>query len=504
MKEEFIKDFLSFVQNKGFIWGPDPEIYGGFSGFYTYGPLGKLLKNKIENNVKKVFQSHGLWELESPIILPDIVWKASGHLETFSDRTIKCKKCKTIHNANKILEEDFNVSADSFSDKEVLDFIKENKITCPNCKGQLEDKIKKQSLMIKTLVGGKESSLRPETATSTYLPFKRYYEFFRKKTPLGVFQIGKAFRNEISPRQNVIRSREFTQAEGQIFIDPKEKNNWPKYELIKKEKLPLWTSEQQKKSQYPKNITIDSAMRKKYMKTKAYAWCIWLAYHQFTSMGVSPENIRLRQHHKDEKAFYADDAWDLEVKLRSYGWIECCGIHDRTDYDLTQHSQYSKSDLQAIRDNGSKFIPHVLEIAFGIDRPVFALLDTFYEKKEKEHGKTMFKVPYHMSPVDISIFPLMKKDSLIKLALKIKEELENIFVVDYDESGSIGKRYLRSAESGTPYAITVDYDSIKNKDVTIRDRDNEKQIRVKIQDLKAILSDLLNQNIKFEKAGKLI
>ncbi|QQG39069.1 MAG: glycine--tRNA ligase [Candidatus Woesearchaeota archaeon] len=475
----FIKDLTSFLQEKGLIWGPEPEIYGGLAGFHSYGPLGKLLKNKVENNIRRVFQSNNLWELEAPLIMPEIVWKASGHMN-FADSFLQCSKCGSI---NKI------------------DRGQENKrLKCVSCNTELTGKLKSHNLMMKTEVGGVTAYLRPETATVTYLPFRRYHTFFRKKIPLGVFQIGKAFRNEISPRQSVIRGREFTQAEGQIFIDPKEKNNWSQYEEVKKTKLNLMP----KKSQKEEKITLEEAVKKEHIKTKAYAWCLWLAHKQFVSTGIPESSIRLRQHLDEERAFYAEDAWDIEIKTRSFGWIEVCGVHDRTDYDLKQHQQYSKQSMECSREDGSKFIPHILEIAFGTDRPVFVLLDTFYEKKLKEEGKTMFKVPYHMAPIEVSIFPLLKKDKLPEKALEIKEILEKEFVLEYDESGSIGRRYLRSAEQGTPYAITVDHESLKKDDVTLRDRDTEKQIRVKINDLKEVLKKLINKEIELKDLGKYI
>ena len=251
-------------------------------------------------------------------------------------------------------------------------------------------------------------------------------------------------------------------------------------------------------------MTMDDAIRNKFIQNKSYAWCVWLAYQQFLKMGIPVERIRIRQHHPDERAFYADDAWDIEVRTNSFGWMEMCGIHDRTDYDLVQHEKFSKQNLQATREDGSKVHPHVLEIAFGIDRPVFALLDIFYHKNEKEEGKTLFKVPYHLAPVDLAIYPLMKKDGLPELALSIKRKLEHVFVVEYDDAGSIGRRYLRAAEGGTPFCLTVDYDSLTNKDVTLRDRNTEKQIRVKIDELHDTLHKLLNNELPFEKAGKLI
>lgn len=472
-------DFLSFLSEAGLIWGPSPEIYGGFSGFYSYGPLGKLLKNKVEGSVRRVFNSFGFREVEEPTVLPDIVWEASGHLDTFKDRTVKCVKCESIFRADKLIEEVEDVSADAFSDKKILDFFKKKKMKCPSCNGEFENKLSTQSLMMKTQVAGDEASLRPETATTTYLPFQRFYNYFRKKLPFGVFQIGKAYRNEISPRQNVLRSREFTQAEGQIFVDPKEKNNWGEFGKIKNEKLPLISA----KSKRVKEMSLASAVKSKTLSSQAYAFCLYLAYKQFLDFGIPKERIRIRQHEKDEMAFYAKDAWDIEVNLNSYSWTEMCGIHDRGDYDLKQHAKFSKVDFSVKREDKSSFVPHVIEIAFGIDRPLFAIIDIFYDKKSSDEGKTTFRVPYSIAPIDVAIFPLMKKEGLKKVANEIKGKLEKKYVVEYDESGSIGKRYLRAALKGIPRAITVDYESLEDKCVTIRDRDTEKQVRIKIDDV---------------------
>jgi len=489
--EQFLKDLNAFMQSKGFIYGPFPEIYGGVSGFYAYGPLGKLLKNKVENSIRNIFFSNGFRELECPTVLPDVVWEASGHLNTFSDKTVECSKCKSIYRVDKLIEEKTDHETASMSDDDYLRMLKKEKIVCPSCKSPFNNEIKNYSLMMKTEVANKPFSFRPETATVTYLPFKRLNEYFRK-LPFAVFQIGKAYRNEISPRQHLLRLREFTQAESQLFIDPKEKNNWEKFEKIKKERLPLYTSKHQDNKSKHDLTSLDDAIKNKLIKSKAYAWCLYLAYSQYISMGIPKEKIRIRQHLENERAFYADDAWDIEILLNSFGWTECCGVHDRTNYDLTKHQEHSKQSLEAVRDNGEKYIPHILEIAFGTDRPVFALMDIFYEKKEEGEGKSMFKVPYHIAPIDVAIFPLMKRDGMPEYAEKIKTLLEKDFIVDYDESGSIGKRYLRAAEAGTPYAITIDYDSIKGSDVTLRDRNTERQIRVPESELKETLKALLS------------
>ncbi|MEK6836927.1 MAG: glycine--tRNA ligase, partial [Nanoarchaeota archaeon] len=364
-------------------------------------------KNKVENSVRHVFNFNNFRELEGPAIMPDKVWKASGHLGTFSDRIITCSKCNAVFRADKIVEEKFDVSADGFSDSKLLDFIREKKINCPSCSGRFIDKLERQSLMMKTKVAGQDASLRPETATVTYLPFIRMYQYFRKKLPFGVFQIGKAYRNEISPRQSVLRGREFTQAEGQLFIDPKEKDNWEKFDSVKEEKLPLWDYTLQDAGKSPVSMSLENALKKKLVSTKAYAWCLWLAYMQFRKFGIPEDRIRIRQHHPNERAFYAADAWDIEIKTNNYGWVEVCGVHDRTDYDLKQHSKESGVVLEAIREDGTRFVPHILEIAFGTDRPTYALIDLFYEKKNEDDGKTVFKVPYNMAPISVSVFPLM-------------------------------------------------------------------------------------------------
>jgi glycyl-tRNA synthetase len=473
------EEFNSFCKRNGFIWGPEPELYGGLSGFYTYGPLGKLLKNNVENKIRDIFTKNGFWEIEAPIVMPEIVWKASGHLERFVDPLIRCSKCKSSFRADKIIEEKYDVVADAFTKKKMLDFIKKHKITCPKCKSKFVDKIEDFNLMMKTEVAGEVAFNRPETATTTYLPFKNYYDYFRRRLPIKVFQIGKVFRNEISPRQNVLRGREFTQAEAQLMIKASEKNNFFAFDEIKKEKLPFWPAEYQESNKKPVIKSIEYAFKNKWQKNKAYAWCLVVAYRFIRSMNIPEKNIRLRQHAKEELAHYADDAWDVEVNLNNYGWTELIGVHDRQDYDLKQHDEFSKKGLKV----EGEYL-HILEIAFGADRPTFALLDLFLETENTKDGKRfVLKIPKNMAPIQVAVFPLMKKDDLKEKARDVYDVLSENFKCVYDEAGSIGKRYRRMDEIGTPYCITVDYDTLKDKAVTVRDRDTMKQKRVKIKDL---------------------
>jgi len=485
-KNEFLQELVSFLQRKGFVWGPEPEIYGGTAGFYTYAPLGKLLKNRVENIIRKTFQEAEFFEVECPIIMERKVWEASGHLGGFTDEVIACPGCKSNFRMDH-LEKDAK-----------------GNLKCPGCGHALDKKdAKKHNLMMKTTVGiDQEAYNRPETATTTYLPFPRYTDYFRRAPMFGVFQIGKAFRNEISPRQHILRMREFTQAEGQMFIKKELKNNFERYKKIEDDILPLWDHKSQEKNTAVHKVKVKDALEEGFFKSQAYAWTIVLAYKLFRNIGIPENNIRMRQHLPDEKAFYADDAWDVEINTRSFGWVEVCGVHDRTDYDLKQHAKFSGATLEAHDEaTGEKYVPHVLEMAFGSDRPVFALLDNFYEMKEKGEGKTVLRLPYELSPIPIAVFPLMKKPELIEKAKEIYDALKKEFGCIYDETGAIGRRYLRAAEAGTAFCITIDFETLEKKpeSVTIRDRDSEKQARINASELSHILSMLLSGKKKFEE-----
>jgi glycyl-tRNA synthetase len=475
------RNLVSYAQQKGFVFGPEPEIYGGLAGFYTYGPTGTLLKRRVEQVIRQTFQQAHFFEVECPTVLPAAVWHASGHLGGFTDPVIKDTK-GNAHRADKLVEEhykkhkkDTHVPA-KFD--ELLEVIKHEKITAPDGTALVHE-IKAHNLMMRTTIGlDTEAYNRPETATATYLPFLRYLEFFRKNLPFGVFQIGKAYRNEISPRQFLLRMREFTQAEGQLFIHPEDKKTYEAFENVANERLPFWNWHDQHHEHPVKQLTLKEALEKEYFTTKAYGWSIRLAFTLFRNMGIPADKLRLRQHAPDEKAFYAADAWDVEIDMPSYGWTEVCGVHDRTDYDLNQHTKHSKTDLIAFDEQRKeKFVPHVIEIAFGVDRPVFAILDLYYDQKDDGEGKTTFSVPYHLAPIQVAVLPLVKK--LDEEGEALFQELSKEFVCQYDSSGSIGRRYLRQAEIGTPYCVTVDF-AVREGDntVTIRDRDSEQQIRV--------------------------
>lgn len=498
--ERFVQQLIAFCQERGFVWGPSPELYGGLSGFYDYGPLGKLLKNNIENTLRKVFALHDFWEVECPTVVPAKVWEASGHTANFTDPLIRDTD-GNVYRADKLIEEHYAAKgkdaapALAAAKNDFLRIIAEQKLKAPSGK-ELVPQITQHNLMMRTTIGlDLEAYNRPETATTTYLPFTRYFDHFRKKLPFAVFQIGKAYRNEISPRQFILRMREFTQAEAQLFLFEDQKDGYPAYARIKGRTLPLWPAGHQLHGKAPESITVEEARQRKLLKNDAYAYTVALAHELFTSIGIPADRIRLRQHNDDEKAFYADDAWDIEVRLNSFGWTEMCGIHDRTDYDLKQHERHSGKGLGVSDETHKKEVPHVLEIAFGPDRMLFSILDLTYNPKEEAEGKTTLRLPPSLAPIQVQIFPLVKKDGLPERARAIFEELVGEFTCAYDESGSVGRRYLRAAQQGTPYCVTVDGQTLEDGTVTLRDRDTEKQIRVKA----AELASELRQHLKGEK-----
>ena len=486
------EELMSFISEKGFVYGPSPEIYdGGVSGFYDFGPLGKTLKNNIENTIRKFFTKLMFFEVECPIVTPKKVWEASGHLGNFSDPLVECEKCKNIYRADNLIEETHEIDAEAFTEKDLEEFFKEKEIKCPTCGARLPAKIEPHMLMLQTKIGlNQEMYNRPETATTSYLPFLNYLRFYRDKLPFGIFQIGNAYRNEISPRQHLIRTREFTQAEAQLFLFKDQKQEFEKFKEIENIKINMLSADMQKQNKDSEKITLIDAIEKKILKNKAYAWSLAITQQLFLDLGLPEENIRFKQHMPEKMSFYAEDAWDLEVNFKSYGWIEGCGCHDRTDYDLSVHSKHSGKELQALNPKtGKKETPHVIEIAMGTNRLLLALLDFAYNKQEVQEGKTKLRIPKKMSPVTVAILPLVKKEPLQEVAHKIKKDLlEEGLIIQYDESASIGKRYLRQDSIGTPYCITVDFETIeegpKKGTVTIRERDTEEQKRIKIEEIK--------------------
>ena len=461
---------IEIAKKRGFIYGPSPEIYGGLSGFYDYGPLGKLLKNNIENVIRYIFVQNGFVEVEPALINPEIVWQASGHLERFHDPVARCEKGHEVR-IDKILEEKLNVSETNL--EKIKELVEKHNIKC-ECGSKFKD-FYYYNLMMKTeIFGGSSAYLRAETATPLYLLYPRLYEYFRRKLPFAAFTIGKAFRNEISPRKWITRMREFTQAEGQIFLE----NDEFEIKIDPNEEVLVYPAEYQEKGHEPEKIKFSELEKHINSDFKTYLYAIYIAKKIANTIGL---DIRLRQHKDNEKAHYAKDAWDIEV-FTSYGWLEVAGIHDRGKYDLSRHKQYS----------GERFDPiNIIEISFGVDRLVFSVLDTSLKELKNNYGFVFNPV---IAPIKVSIFPLVKKDGLDEIAKKIYNELKPLMYCQYDDKGSIGKRYARSDEIGVPFAITVDYQTKEDNTVTIRYVETGNQERIKISDLKEFLLEKIYLN----------
>ena len=484
-----IKKIDEIAKRRGFFW-PSFEIYNGLSGFYDYGPVGTLLKIHIEDMIRKAYViEEGFLSIEAPTLSPIEVWIASGHVKSFGDIIAECSKCNELYRADHLIEELLHLKTDGMKMKDLQTLIEKNKLKCPKCHGEFK-KLYEYNLMFKTTIGpGKtkvEGALRPETAQTSYLPFTRLFELARKKIPFGVIQIGRSYRNEISPRKGIIRLREFSQAEAQYFLDPDKKNQNEKFSKIETEKLRI-SSKDGEKEIYAKELAEHT--------NKNIVYFIVKSIKLFESMGINRNKLVCRQHSEKERAFYSKDTWDIEFLSDIYGRIELVGVSDRGDYDLTRHSELSKINM-SVPLNGKKIIPNVIEVAYGIDRPLWCILESSIDEKDK---RVFFKFNPRIAPYTVAVFPLVKKDRLPEKAKKIVDMLKNegLYVM-YDETGSIGRMYYRQDEIGTPYCITVDYESIENNDVTIRDRDTQKQMRIKINEIANTIHKLVNGSMTIE------
>ncbi len=487
-----IDEIEEIAKRRGFFW-PSQEIYGGISGFYDYGPLGALLKINIEKIIRDNFISKGCLLLEAPVLTSIKPWQASGHVKSFADMLTECTKCGEAYRADHLVEEHLKIKTDGKKQDEIQKLL--DGIKCPKCSGAL-GRIYDYNMMFRSTIGpGKEkieAALRPETAQTTYTSFKRLFELGRKRLPLGVLQVGKSFRNEISPRKALVRLREFTQAEVQFFVHPKRKEH--DLSEVKNIETIVLTKGEQLREGKPEKMKISEIPNCSSM----IAYFLADAVSLYKRMGIDEKKLRLRQHVDDERSFYSSDTWDVEFMSDKYGRIELVGIADRTDYDLTRHQQLSKESMEVTFD-GEKFVPHVIEVAFGVDRPLLCVLESCLKQ---DGDRVYFSFPPSVAPYQVAVFPLVNKDGLPEKAMEIYDELRKEFVCLYDRSGSIGKLYYRQDEAGTAFCITVDHDTLKDDSVTLRDRDSKKQARMKINELQEVLRRLVNQEIRFSELEK--
>ncbi|MBU2634273.1 MAG: glycine--tRNA ligase [Nanoarchaeota archaeon] len=475
------EDILNIATKRGFFF-PSGEIYKEVAGFWTYGHLGTLMKRKFEDLWRDYFLklNENFFEIEDVNILSKDVFKNSGHLDHFTDPLTECKKCHFRFRADELIEDEMDMNVGGLKEKELDNIIVKNKLKCPKCGGEL-DKIKFFNMMFDLRVGatGKDVMyLRPETAQSPYISFKREFLALREKLPLGLAVVGKAFRNEISPRQGFFRLREFTQAELQIFFDPDDfKVNLKE---VKNYKLKIMNKEVK-----VSDLKVDDFY--KYYLAKVQKFYLDV-------LKIPKDKFRFRELKEGEKAFYNRIHYDVELNIDTLkGWKEFAGVHYRGDYDLKNHKV-------VVNVNGKKIIPNVLELSFGVDRHIWGLLDIFY-KKEKE--RELFKLNRNVAPIEVAIFPLVNKDKLPEKAIEVYALLKEDFNCFYDSKGSIGKMYRRMDEVGCSCMITVDHQILKDNTVTLRDRDSMKQIRVKVSKLKDVVGKFLDGE-KLNKLGKLI
>ena len=448
---------VNLAKGRGFVY-PGSEIYGGLANAWDYGPLGVELKNNIKRAWWKKFVQENPYNvgLDSAIIMNPETWVASGHLGGFSDPLMDCRQCKTRHRADKLIEDyvaenGLSDNPAAMDDSEMMDYIREHQIACPDCGSHDFTDIRKFNLMFKTFQGVTEDSsstlyLRPETAQGIFVNFKNIQRTTRRKLPFGVGQIGKSFRNEITPGNFIFRIREFEQMELEFFCKPGTDLEWFDY----------WRS-----------------------------FCRdWLI-----NLGMNENSLRLRDHDKDELCFYSKATTDFEF-LFPFGWGELWGVADRTDYDLTQHAEHSGEPMEYFDpETNEKYVPYVIEPSLGADRVTLAFLCNAYDEEVDEKGDKRVVLRLHpaLAPFKAAVLPLSKK--LSDKAMEIKNDLAKEFMVDFDDTGSIGKRYRREDEIGTPFCITYDFESETDGCVTVRERDSMQQVRIPISELKSYIAD---------------
>jgi len=568
------------ARRRGFFW-QSYEIYGGVSGFVTYGFLGAKLKQNIENKLREIFVNKlGIMEIESPIIAPSKVFEASGHVEHFKEPMVECSKCKRRFRADHLLQEKAKLcesDVEKLSLKELKEAIEKYNVPCPECGGTFSEP-KHFLTMFKTTIGPYSEAVgygRPEAAQGIFVEFRRLYEMAREKLPFGVMQIGHALRNEISPRQGLIRLREFTIIDIEFFFDPED----PECFLLKDvsdETLRLVLAESKLRgSEEIVEVTVKEALEKGYIKVPWQAAFMALAKRLLVELGVPAEKQRFIEKLPWERAHYSLQSFDQEVYVERWGWVEVSGHAYRSDYDLKQHMQFSGTDTRVfkeyekpivvekkvvkplmaklgptfkeeaqkvaemlsevnpeeveasfkekgyftlgkhkilpeyveiakckVEERGRRFIPHVVEPSFGSDRLVYVTLEYAYRVKD---DRVMLSFPRDIAPIQIGVYPLVSRDGLPEKALQVYRMLvDEGFTVEYDEAGSIGRRYARADEAGIPLGITIDYETLKDDTVTIRDRDTWRQVRNRIDVLPELLHKYFHKKIDFEDLGTLV
>jgi glycyl-tRNA synthetase len=561
---------MDLAKRRGFIW-PTSECYGAVAGFIDYGPLGAMMKRRVENIWRYFYVlQEGYYEIECPTIAQEAVFIASGHVAGFADKMCQCPHCKEFLRADHVADGGGVKNPSIMKNEELsLELASCRCLACEEILGKVE--VFQFNLMFSTTIGpGSQRTgyLRPETAQGMFVDFTRLLRFYRDKLPFGAVQIGKSYRNEISPRQGMIRLREFTQAEAEIFVHPSCKNSHPMFRRYADYTMPLLTYVRQEQCEPPVSMSMREAVKNGIIANEYVAYYVALTHQLLVQTGIKPDRLRFRQHLPEERAHYATDCWDAEIFSGRFGWVETVGIADRTDYDLRAHGdasgtpmtvfiQYDEPkkvprrrivpnmsvlgkqyrtkakaiftalesatpdpsgvcievdgekihippDLFEVRDEiveirGEDIVPHVIEPSYGIDRMCYAVLEQAYDEDTAEgETRVVMRLLPQIAPVQVAVLPLMARDDLDSIAGEITRTLHKSGILaEYDDSGAIGRRYRRQDEIGTPFAITVDYETRENNSVTLRDRDTMKQVRIPITKLPETVGALVTGRIMF-------
>ena len=473
---------MKLALERGFYF-PSCEVYGDSqAGFWEYGPSGVSLKNKfLELWRRELIRRDGMLEIDGSQIMSKSVFEASGHLGNFADPIIQCVKCKSTFRADKTIGEIAKIEIPESADlNEFDDAIVQNNIKCPKCKGDFE-KTKKFNMMFKVGIGPEEEEafLRPETCQSIFVDFPRLFKTMRGKLPLGIAQVGKSFRNEIAPRQSLLRLREFYQAEIEVFCNPLKLKDIDRFSEIKDTKIRIQTDNE------AILMTCNEAVETGIVPNRFVAYYLGILMEFYEKTGIDVAKSRFRKLGEKEKAFYAEVAFDFEVET-TIGWLELVACNYRSDYDLSSHAKKSKEKFE-VMDNEEKILPHVFEISMGIDRSLYTILEHSL-KNDKEHERMVLSLKPYLSPTHVGILSLVKKDGLKEKTDEIFLNIKRKFDAFLDHSGAIGRRYRRLDEVGAPFAVTVDHQTLEDNTVTIRKRDSMEQTRVNISEIDKILS----------------
>lgn len=454
---------------------PTSEIYNPIAGFYDYGPIAVNIKRRIIELWRQIFiKNDGFLEIDGSTVLQEVVLKASGHIDNFNDPMTECTKCHRRYRADHLVEDALGIDASHMSMENLNKIISEKDVRCVACGAKLEE-VKPFNLMFETRIGsvdGVTAYLRPETAQNIFMDFSKIFNMFGAKLPMGIGQVGRAYRNEISPRQALIRVREFEQMELEYFFNP-EDDDTELLEIVKDIQVPMQTRKMQREGRNFELVSLANAYKDGYIPVRAMAYFMAKERELLNALGIT--NFRIRHLMEDETPHYSGGNFDIEIATK-FGWVEVMSLAYRTNYDLARHSKFSGKNLQ-VTINDKKIMPHVIEPSIGLGRLLWCTLEQAYVE-DKERGWDWLNLPPKIAPFDAYVFPLMKKENLVLKSKEVCNNLKQVLDISYEQSGSVGKRYAKADEIGVPYCITIDYQTLDDDTVTVRFRNDGRQVRI--------------------------